>query len=64
MTGAFDPYLPGHPLYEWAPLPLEQVQSLGLALPQPHREEGRAGPRPTLMEATVCGGEMGVRGCD
>ena len=64
MSGAFDPYLPGHPLSEWAPLPLEQELGQRLALPQPHREEGRAGPRPTLMEATVCGGEMGVRGCD
>ena len=25
MSGALDPYLPGHPLSEWAPLPLEQV---------------------------------------
>ena len=24
MSGAFDPDLPGHPLSEWAPLPLEQ----------------------------------------
>ena len=48
----------------WALLPLEQVQSHWLALPQPHHEEGWAEPRPTLQEASVCGGEMGVRRSD